>query len=171
MMLRAAGNSVRSGRMQEWADEIGPGGEGRMHVLATGDHSCLGSGDGSRSRPGRRPHLDGWASQWDRLVDSSPLPSPFLRSWWLTGTGGPRPRFLFVVEVTGFWAAWHWRRELDWACPCLRIMGDGALCPDHLDLLVAPGYEDTAIPPREELALPPRRTPFGPEGQFGLDLG
>ena len=44
------------------------------------------------------PDLSGWAAQWDRLVDSSPLPSPFLRSWWLTGAGGPGRHFLVVIE-------------------------------------------------------------------------
>ena len=92
------------------------------------------------------PHLDGWASQWDLLVDSSPLPSPFLRSWWLTGTGGPRPRFLFVVNGDRLLAGLALEEVTRLGLPCLRIMGDGALCPDHLDLLVAPGYEDTAIP-------------------------
>jgi hypothetical protein len=43
-------------------------------------------------------HLNGWAAQWDQLVDSSPLPSPFLRSWWLTGAGGPGSHFLLVVN-------------------------------------------------------------------------
>ena len=35
---------------------------------------------------------------WPALVDSSPLPSPFLRSWWLTGAGGPGHHFLLVVD-------------------------------------------------------------------------
>jgi len=43
-------------------------------------------------------HLNGWAAQWDQLVDSSPLQSPFLRSWWLTGAGGPGSHFLLVVN-------------------------------------------------------------------------
>jgi CelD/BcsL family acetyltransferase involved in cellulose biosynthesis len=29
--------------------------------------------------------------------------------------------------------------------PCLRVMGGGRLCPDHLDLLAAPSQEDTTI--------------------------
>ena len=91
------------------------------------------------------PHLGGWVSQWDRLVDSSPLPSPFLRSWWLTGTGGPRPHFLLVVEdhrLLGGLALEEGRRL---GLPCFRMMGDGSLCPDHLDILTAPGHEDTTL--------------------------
>ncbi len=92
-----------------------------------------------------RPQLDGWVSRWDRLVDLSPLPSPFLRSWWLTGTGGPRGRFLLVVDgerLLGGLALEDGRRL---GLPYLRMMGSGRLCPDHLDLLAAPSHEDSAI--------------------------
>ena len=44
------------------------------------------------------PQLGRWTAQWDHLVDLSRLPSPFMRSWWLTGTAGPRPRFVLVVQ-------------------------------------------------------------------------
>ena len=54
------------------------------------------------------PRLDGWAAQWDRLVDSSPLPTPFLRSWWLTGAAGPDRHFLLVVDGATFSAASLW---------------------------------------------------------------
>ena len=46
------------------------------------------------------PQLNGWAAQWDRLVDSSPLPSPFLWSWWLTATADLTANFLLVVDGT-----------------------------------------------------------------------
>jgi CelD/BcsL family acetyltransferase involved in cellulose biosynthesis len=91
------------------------------------------------------PHLDRWASQWDQLVDASPLPSPFLRSWWLIGTGGPRPRFLLVVEddrLLGGLALEEGRRL---GLPCLHMMGAGPLCPDHLDLLAVPGQEEAVV--------------------------
>jgi len=85
------------------------------------------------------PRLDGWASQWDQLVDTSPIPSPFLRSWWLAGTGGPDRHFLLVVdgeELLGGLAL-EQRHRLS----SIRVMGDGLLCPDHLDLLAVPGHE------------------------------
>ena len=107
------------------------------------------------------PDLGGWAAQWDQLVDSSPLPSPFLRSWWLTGVGGPDGRFLLVVEgdrLIGGLAV-----ELRPPMRSVRIMGDGSLCPDHLDLLAAPGHEAAVISLlRDWLCRPggrlPRRT-------------
>src|SRR5690349_16934344 len=76
--------------------------------------------------------LNGWAAQWDQLVDSSPLPSPFLRSWWLTGAGGPGGHFLLVVDgarLLGGLALENRHLMLS-----VRMMGDGSLCPDHLDL-------------------------------------
>lgn len=91
------------------------------------------------------PQLGHWASQWDRLVDLSPLPTPFLRSWWLAGTGGPRRFFLLVVQddqLLGGLALEEGRRL---GLPWLRVMGGGPLCPDHLDLLAAPGHEDAVV--------------------------
>ena len=89
------------------------------------------------------PHLNGWAAQWDQLVDSSPLPSPFLRSWWLTGTGGPGRHFLLVVDGAHLLGG----LALEKRHPMLsvRMMGDGSLCPDHLDLLAAPGHEAAVV--------------------------
>src|SRR5215475_1332604 len=89
------------------------------------------------------PQLDGWAAQWDQLVDSSPLPSPFLRSWWLAGAGGPGRHFLLVVDgarLLGGLALEQRRPMLS-----VRVMGDGSLCPDHLDLLAAPGHEAAVV--------------------------
>lgn len=90
--------------------------------------------------------LGGWAAQWDHLAGQSPLPSPFLRSWWLTGAGGQRRRFLLVVRgdhLLGGLALEEGRR---WGVSCLRMMGSGPLCPDHLDLLACPGHEDAVVP-------------------------
>jgi hypothetical protein len=89
------------------------------------------------------PHLNGWASQWDQLVDSSPLPSPFLRSWWLAGTGGSGFHFLLVVDDARLLGglALEDRHQTS----SFRMMGDGSLCPDHLDLLAAPGHEAAVV--------------------------
>ncbi len=89
------------------------------------------------------PHLNGWAAQWDQLVDSSPLPSPFLRSWWLTGAAGPGRHFHLVVDGRQLLGG----LALEKRHPMLsvRMMGDGSLCPDHLDLLAAPGHEAQVV--------------------------
>lgn len=86
--------------------------------------------------------LDRWASLWDQLVDQSPLPSPFQRSWWLVGTGDARTCFLLVVDgdrLLGGLALQEGRRL---GLPCLRMLGAGPLCPDHLDLMAVEGEED-----------------------------
>ncbi len=89
--------------------------------------------------------LDGWETQWDRLVDRAPLPSPFMRSWWLTGVAGPQRRFLLAVEggrLMGGLAL----DERGWpGLEVLHMMGSGRLCPDHMDLIAAPGEEEVTI--------------------------
>jgi CelD/BcsL family acetyltransferase involved in cellulose biosynthesis len=89
------------------------------------------------------PHLGGWATRWDQLVDSSPLPSPFLRSWWLAGAGGPGGHFLLVADGADLLGG----LALEQSRSALRVqmMGDGSLCPDHLDLLAAPGHEAAVV--------------------------
>lgn len=89
------------------------------------------------------PQLDEWVPQWDHLVDCAPLPSPFLRSWWLTGTGGPGRHFLLVVEEAQLLGGLALEQRNPWSP--LRVMGDGSLCPDHVDLLAASGHEATVI--------------------------
>ena len=92
-----------------------------------------------------RPELGPWAVQWDRLVDLSPLRSPFLRSWWLTGTSGHRRHFVLVVqdEVLLGGLALEEKRRL--GIRSFIMMGAGPLCPDHLDLLAARGQEAVVV--------------------------
>lgn len=85
------------------------------------------------------PELGQWTSQWDGLVDASPLPSPFLRSWWLTGTSGRGRHFVLVVDdgqLLGGLALEQRHRMSS-----IQAMGDSALCSDHIDLLAAAGHE------------------------------
>jgi CelD/BcsL family acetyltransferase involved in cellulose biosynthesis len=85
--------------------------------------------------------LGEWSAQWDRLVDCAAVPTPFLRSWWLAGTAGPRRRFLLVIDgglLLGGLALEQGRRL---GVPCFRMMGTPALCPDHLDVVARPGQE------------------------------
>ncbi len=89
------------------------------------------------------PRLDGWERQWDDLVDAAPLPSPFLRSWWLEGTSGPRSVFLLVVEDGRLLGGLALDEGRTLGLPSYSMVGSrGHLCPDHLDLVVAPGHED-----------------------------
>jgi hypothetical protein len=66
-----------------------------------------------------------------------------LRSWWLTGAGGPGRHFLLIVDgahLLGGLAVEKHRPMLS-----VRMMGDGSLCPDHLDLLATPGHEAAVV--------------------------
>ncbi len=87
--------------------------------------------------------LDGWERQWDQLVDLSPLPSPFLRSWWLKGTQTSEARFLLVVAEERLLGGLAVEEGRMLGLKCYRLTSShGHLCPDHLDLVAAPGYED-----------------------------
>jgi CelD/BcsL family acetyltransferase involved in cellulose biosynthesis len=96
-------------------------------------------------RPMIVPLLGHWAARWDRLVDSSPLPSPFLRSWWLSATAGPDPSFVLVLRGERLLGGLPLERQRRLGLPVLTMMGAGPLCPDHLDLVAAPGEEAPVI--------------------------
>jgi CelD/BcsL family acetyltransferase involved in cellulose biosynthesis len=77
--------------------------------------------------------LNQWASQWDELVDASALPSPFLRSWWLSGVAGREPQFAVVVEGDSLLGGIALEQARLLGLPSLRMIGGGLLCADHLD--------------------------------------
>jgi CelD/BcsL family acetyltransferase involved in cellulose biosynthesis len=87
--------------------------------------------------------LGAWADAWDELVDSSAVPSPFLRTWWLDAVAGSKPEFVLFVEegrLIGGLPVEVRRRVL--GVPIYQFCGSGRLCPDHLDVLAAPGRTD-----------------------------
>ena len=92
-----------------------------------------------------RPSLGLLAASWDELVEASTLPSPFLRSWWLESTAGPRPGFVLVLDAGCLVGGLPLEADARWGMPRLRFMGAGPLCPDHLDLVAAPGREDEVL--------------------------
>ena len=80
---------------------------------------------------------------WDDVVDRMARPSPFLKSWWLAGAAHGRPAVLVVTrgdELLGGAAF-----ELDrigrgpLGVERVRSLGQGALAPDHLDVVAASG--------------------------------
>jgi CelD/BcsL family acetyltransferase involved in cellulose biosynthesis len=89
-----------------------------------------------------QPRLGAHEAAWDALVERLPLPSPFLRSWWLRHTAGPSPRFLLVLDGDALLGGLALEERRWLGVPRLRVMGAGALCPDHLDLLALPGREE-----------------------------
>jgi CelD/BcsL family acetyltransferase involved in cellulose biosynthesis len=93
----------------------------------------------------QRSRLEQWASEWDALVEQLPLPSPFLRSWWLEATAGPRPGFVLVVAGDVLLGGLALEEDRRFGIPLLRVMGAGPLCPDHLDLVARRGHEATVV--------------------------
>ena len=92
-----------------------------------------------------RDSLADLASSWDALVAKQPIASPFLRSWWLEGVAGPRPRFVLVVDdgqlIGGVPLEEHRRMGMSQ----LQFIGSRNLAADHLDLVAAPGRETTVV--------------------------
>jgi CelD/BcsL family acetyltransferase involved in cellulose biosynthesis len=86
------------------------------------------------------------AAGWDELVAGAPLPSPFLRSWWLSSLDDSRrPHFVLVLDGTRLIGglALQLRRRL--GTDVFTMLGGGRLCPDHLDLVAAPDRRDDVV--------------------------
>lgn len=101
------------------------------------------SESGARLRLLERPELTGLRDEWDHLVDSSALPSPFLKSWWVENAASGTPIFALVVDDGGLVGGTA--LEVDrlgtraLGVRRVRSVGQRDLAPDHLDVLAAPG--------------------------------
>jgi CelD/BcsL family acetyltransferase involved in cellulose biosynthesis len=84
---------------------------------------------------------DGPRAAWDALVAQQPLPSPFLRTWWLDAMPRPQRVFLTMHDHNRLVGGIPLVRDRFLGLPRYRFLGQGALCPDHLDLVAAPGAE------------------------------
>jgi CelD/BcsL family acetyltransferase involved in cellulose biosynthesis len=83
------------------------------------------------------------AQEWDDLVASTTLPSPFLRTWWLqamAADGEPCHLLATTGEGTLVGGA-ALLRDRRLGVSRYRFLGQGTLCPDHLDLVARPGHE------------------------------
>ncbi len=89
------------------------------------------------------PTLGRRRAEWDAIVEAMPVPSPFLRSWWLDSVNDRHTTFLLVVDEDGTLVGGlpvHVRRML--GVSLVRIAGSGPLTPDHLDLVALAGRAD-----------------------------
>jgi CelD/BcsL family acetyltransferase involved in cellulose biosynthesis len=67
-----------------------------------------------------------------------PLPTPFLRSWWLDHVAIGEPVVVLVVDDRRLLGGIALQRSARHGCEWLELLGDGPLEPDHLDLVAAP---------------------------------
>lgn len=90
------------------------------------------------------------STSWDQLVDHSPLPSPFLKSWWIDNAAGAEPAILTCHNDDGLLVGGA-AFETDKVAPGplgitrIRVLGQGQLAPDHIDVLAAPGYRSAVL--------------------------
>ncbi len=83
--------------------------------------------------------LDADAAAWDRLVDTAPVPTPYLRSWWLGAWPPGDVRYLLVEDDRGLVGGLPLRHR---AGLTDRLADVGVtLGATNLDLLAAPGRE------------------------------
>jgi CelD/BcsL family acetyltransferase involved in cellulose biosynthesis len=87
-----------------------------------------------------RATLGGVGDAWDELVEVAPLPSPFLRSWWLDGVAGPNARFVLVRDDTELIGGMALEEHRSLGIARLRPIGM-ELGADQLDLVAASGRE------------------------------
>ncbi|MCW2794368.1 MAG: hypothetical protein JWO76_3466 [Nocardioides sp.] len=91
------------------------------------------------------PELAGHAGAWDALVTSAPVPSPFLRSWWLDSVTARPAAHLLVMSDGRLIGGVPFARDRVLGISRYRFAGEGVLCPDHLDALALPGHEDEVV--------------------------
>lgn len=89
--------------------------------------------------------LGGWRESWDALVATAPVPSPFLRTWWLEAVAGSNSRYVLVVEDGAVIGGLALERVRRFGVSRYRFAGSGDLCPDHLDLLAAPTRQSAVV--------------------------
>jgi CelD/BcsL family acetyltransferase involved in cellulose biosynthesis len=91
-----------------------------------------------------RPRLGSLGAAWDALVDQAPLPSPYLRSWWLEGVAGPDPCFVLVFAGSTLVGGLALDADRRLRIPRLQAIGT-PLGADHLDLVAATGREQEVV--------------------------
>jgi CelD/BcsL family acetyltransferase involved in cellulose biosynthesis len=91
-----------------------------------------------------RSSLRDVATAWDALVDQSPLPSPFLRSWWLEALAGPHPAFVLAFRDDRLLGGMAFEQDRVLGVVRLRPVGY-QLSADHLDLVADPAHVDDVM--------------------------
>jgi GNAT acetyltransferase-like protein len=91
-----------------------------------------------------RSSLRGVATAWDDLVDRSPLPSPFLRSWCVEAVAGREPLFVLAFRDDRLLGGMALEKDAVLGVERLRAVGY-SLSADHLDLVADPAHVDDVV--------------------------
>jgi CelD/BcsL family acetyltransferase involved in cellulose biosynthesis len=89
--------------------------------------------------------LGHWSRAWDDLVANLPVPTPFLRSWWVSEVADGLPRFVLVTRERNLIGGIALEEDRAYGVSRLRMLGDGKLVPDHLDVLVTDAHRETVV--------------------------
>jgi CelD/BcsL family acetyltransferase involved in cellulose biosynthesis len=95
------------------------------------------AGSGEKTRVSVVEDLGAEAAAWDALVDFMPIPSPFLRSWWLSTAAGALPQIVLVHSGDRLVGGVALEGDRHLGVERLRVLGAGSLCPDHIDAVAA----------------------------------
>jgi CelD/BcsL family acetyltransferase involved in cellulose biosynthesis len=86
------------------------------------------------------------AAAWDALVRAAAVPSPFLLSWWLEALRDERrSRFVLVLDDDELLGGLPVTMDRWALVRRVRLLGDGPLAPDHLDLVAQPGHNEEVV--------------------------
>jgi CelD/BcsL family acetyltransferase involved in cellulose biosynthesis len=86
------------------------------------------------------PRLGGHTTAWDDLVAAMRLPSPFLRSWWLEAVADGGAAYVLVLDGDRLVGGLPLTKRVLPGLTVYRFLGQGTLCPDHLDVVAAPEH-------------------------------
>lgn len=89
--------------------------------------------------------LGRYREAWDELALGGSLPSPFLQSWWLEGTGGSHDHYLLVLDGETLVGGLALERHRILGVDHFRTLSGGKLCPDHIDLVTRPDRADDVV--------------------------
>jgi CelD/BcsL family acetyltransferase involved in cellulose biosynthesis len=89
-----------------------------------------------------RPRLEHHRDAWDSLVARQQLPSPFQRSWWIEGVAPHDTTYALVLDGDRLLGGLALSQRRVAGVRRCTAPGPAVLCPDHLDLLAAPGAEE-----------------------------
>ncbi|HTO00523.1 MAG TPA: GNAT family N-acetyltransferase [Microthrixaceae bacterium] len=89
------------------------------------------------------------SATWDHLADSQPLPSPFMKSWWIDNIASGSLAILCFFDGTELVGGAAFELDAVRVGPLkverVRCVGQGVLAPDHLDILAADSHRSAVV--------------------------